>query len=97
MTAVPPNQGMHVALFHSTNPLDINVRTVYRDKGLGAPVAGDLWLEVKGRADSLKVAIQEFASLCYRIADIIAISANAAVGELEIEVAYDSTPGLSRR
>jgi len=70
-------------------------RTRYSDEGFSVPIPRDLWIEVRGPAPSLDQAIEAFANLALGSAATLSVSANGAVGDLKVELAYDDTPDLN--
>ncbi len=58
---------------------------------------GDLWVDARGQASSLEEAVTCFGKAAAELVSVIAFSANAAVGDLEPEVAFESTPSISKR
>ncbi|NKE72993.1 hypothetical protein [Candidatus Manganitrophus noduliformans] len=58
-------------------------------------VPGQLWIEIKGHGYDLEESLVSFANAGLALLPILAVSANTAIGEPEIEVAFDSTPNVS--
>jgi hypothetical protein len=58
---------------------------------------GDLWIEVKGQGENLEESMPVLANTAITIVPFLALSANAAIGDLNIEIAFESTPGISER
>lgn len=75
----------------------ISWRTRHSDEGFTALVPRELWVEVQGEAPDLESARNELAELGRATTPILALSANAAIEDPEIEVAYDATPGTQSR
>lgn len=92
-----PDDYLHVETQSESGPVNLIFRTRYSDQGFSALVPYDLWVEARGPAPSLEVTIETFANAALILAPLIALSANATVGVLDIELAYDNTPGISER
>lgn len=60
-------------------------------------VPGQLWIEIRGQANNLEESLVLFANAGLALLPMLALSANAAIGEPEVEVAFDSTPNVSER
>ena len=58
---------------------------------------GHLWIEISGPAPSLEKALAPFANAALSTLPIFSLSANAAIGEPDVEISYDYTKGLSER
>lgn len=63
----------------------------------GVTVPGHLWIEIRGCAPDLESAIGPFANAGAFGLSIIATAMNASVGEPEIEIAFERTPGAKKR
>lgn len=96
-----PEEGQEVSLVTSKSandtPLRLRMCTRWLDRGFDAPLPGDLWLEVRGVADSLDDAITRFAGLAQPFTSLLAFCANTKVGTAEVHLAYESTPGRAER
>jgi len=75
-------------------PAEIVFRTRYLDKGYEVPVPEDLWVEARGKAMGLIPAAEMLANGARDLATIISVSVNASMGKIDIELAFDSTPGV---
>lgn len=78
-------------------PITLRFATRYHDRGVGATLPGDLWVEIRGPAPSLREAARVFATTALYMTPVLAFVANAAVGALDAELIFDSTPGLRER
>ncbi|MEK6814120.1 MAG: hypothetical protein AABY65_05260 [Nitrospirota bacterium] len=78
-------------------PVVITVRTRWITRAEGVTVPGHLWIEVTGPAPSLDHALQPFATAGLVFLPILSLSANAAISDIETELAFESTPGCSDR
>lgn len=83
-----PFGGKNAVLTFQTRQMDI---------GLDKPLPGDLWVDTRGPASSLNEAVTLFGKAASGIVAAIAFSTNAAIGDLEPEIAFDNTPSLSKR
>ena len=70
-------------------------RWIVRSEELTVP--GQLWIEIRGEGFSLEDSLVPFANAGLSLLPMLALSANAAVGESEIEVAFDSSPDVTER
>lgn len=77
------------------------VNIIYKSRWIKKPddvtIPGNLWIEVTGHGTSLKDVIVPFANAGISFIPILALSANAAISETEVELGYESTPGISER
>jgi len=79
-------------------PVDLTFRTRRaQPPGFARPIRRGLVAEVSGSAPSLRDAIEAFANAARSVAVVLALSGNAPLGELTVELAYDSTPGRTER
>lgn len=79
-------------------PVDLTFRTRRTQiPGFARPVRRGLVAEVRGSAPSLRDAIEVLANAARGVAVILALSANVPLGELTVELAYDSTQGRTER
>lgn len=78
-------------------PVNVTYATRWIKKSENVIVPGNLWIEIRGIAPTLKEAINPFANAGLSGIASMAFSANAAIGELEVEVAYDCTAGVEER
>jgi hypothetical protein len=60
-------------------------------------IPGNLWIEITGKGPSLEEVLVPFANAGLTALPVLSVSANAAVGEPEIELGFDSTPGACER
>jgi len=77
--------------------VDIVYRTRWLERGNGITVPGHLWIEISGPAPTLKEALVPFANAGLSMLPLLSLSANAAIAEPEIELAYDNTEGKTER
>lgn len=96
------------AMFEPSSLLRVNVprpageavltfQTRHLDRGLEHPLPGELWVDARGPASSLEEAVSVFGNAAGTVVPVIAFGTNAAIGGLEPELAYDNTPGLTKR
>lgn len=72
-------------------------RTEYIDSAWGIRVPQDLLFEARGSGPSLVAAAETFANIARTFAAVMALSVNASMGDLDVELAYDVTPGVAER
>lgn len=75
--------------------ISYRTRTVSAPHGVQGP--GHLWIEVVGRSPKLKPCIAPFANAALELVPVLVISANAAIRDIEVELAFDSTPSVEER
>ena len=78
-------------------PVQMRVRTRFTDEGHEAAVPRELFIEMRGPAVGMNVAIDTFGPVAAAVANVAAFSTNAAVHQVELYVAVDATPGLPER
>lgn len=71
--------------------------TRYRNLGFNTPVPEDLWVHTEGSAPSIEAAVRIAAVGSQEILVAIGLAANAWMGKVEPEVAFDSTKGKTTR
>lgn len=94
---IRPGEELHVGCKLDGKHIGLTFRTRYLDRGFSDKVPGDLWVDAEGEADGLLEAAQNFGNVAREIAAVIALAANAAVLEVEPEVIFESTSGISKR
>jgi len=81
----------------SAGPVNIVYTTRWLNRGGGITVPGHLWIEIRGNGNDLEQALVPFANAGLSMLPIMCLSANAAIGEPEIELGFDSTSGVTER
>lgn len=81
----------------SAGPVDIVYQSRWVKTGPMVTVPGHLWVEVRGKGASLEESLVPFANAGFALLPMLSLSANAAIRDPELEVALDSTPGISER
>jgi hypothetical protein len=56
-----------------------------------------LWVEIRGFSPTLVKAAETFGNQARNIATILGVAANASMGNIDVELAYDLTPGMMER
>ncbi len=77
-------------------PVNMVYRTRMLDRG-GVDIPGHLWIDIRGHASSLDEALTPFANAGLGLLPIMSLSANAAIGEPEVEIGYENTLGITER
>jgi hypothetical protein len=72
-------------------------RTRYRDAGYSVPLPEDLWVEITSAGNKLLDAATYWTNGARDICAVMAVSTNAAMGDLECELAYECTPNSADR
>lgn len=78
-------------------PVNIVYTSRWIKKSETITLPGQLWIEIVGEGNSLEEVLVPFANSGFAFLSILALSANAAVGYAEVEVAFDSSPNVSER
>jgi hypothetical protein len=79
-------------------PTSLIFRTRYSEEGHEAPVPRELWIEVRGAtAAEFDATINAYARAAHSFLGFIALSANAAVEDPEVKIAFDNTAGRDER
>jgi len=76
--------------------IDLRVRTPYVDEGYGTRIPRGVECAVRGKAPSLEEAMSVLGNVGAYIAPVIALSANAAVSDGVVWLAYDVSPDVDR-
>ena len=90
-------QALGINYLLDSQPIRLTFRTRYLDRGFSVPVAGDMWMDAEGEAAELEEAFSIFGNAGRDIAAAISLVMNAAIAPLEGELAFETTPGISRR
>ena len=77
--------------------ISLTFQSRHLDKGLEEPIPGDLWVEARALAATLEQAVTVSGNAAATVTPIISLATNASVGELDPELAFESTPGLFER
>jgi hypothetical protein len=72
-------------------------RTDYVDEELASPVPRSMWAEIYGPASSVDAALDALGQVGFSFGPMIALAANAHVGNFEPHIAFDATPGHKER
>jgi hypothetical protein len=94
---IRPGEELHVRYKLDGKDIDLTFRTRYLDLGFSDKVPGDLWVDAEGEADGLLDAARNFGNAARDIAAVIALAANAAVSEVDPEVVFESTSGITTK
>jgi hypothetical protein len=68
-------------------------RTRWVNEGHEAPLPRELWIEGRGPAPSLDLAVSRFTAIARYLTTLIAFTANTQVGTPEAHIAFDATNG----
>src|SRR5271166_165060 len=88
------------ALFYPGTSYEMNYKPVEGEPfhltfGTEVPVPKNFWVEARGPARNLNEAVEQFGNTSLLFATMIALTANADMGQLEPELVFDVTPGTS--
>jgi hypothetical protein len=93
-----PDEKMIVKDIPSTvGPLRVTYATRWISRGKDVTVPGHLWIEVVGSGLDLETIIETYVQTALLLLPIISFSANAAITNPEIELAFESTRGITER
>jgi len=73
------------------------IATYLNDEGHESPVPRGLWFDMRGEAPDLEAAVNASLAGANFLGAYVAFCANASVGDVAVELAYDATPGLKER
>jgi hypothetical protein len=78
--------------------VDITYLTRHSDEGYESPVPREMWIDVRGEAKvELPEVVQAYANAGAQFLPLIAVSANAWVGDAEPKIGFDATPRTTER
>ena len=72
-------------------------RTRHIDVGIAEPLLGHLWIDARGHANGIEDAVSRFGGAVDSIVPLIAFCSNAAIADMEPELAFNNTLNLSKR
>jgi hypothetical protein len=78
-------------------PVNILYTSRWIKKSEEVIVPGHLWIEIRGKGSNLEESLVPYANAGLALLPVLALSANAAIGEPEVEIGFDSTPNVSER
>jgi len=81
----------------SIGPVTINYKTRWLKNKEGNFTPGHIWIEINGTTPSLQNALVPFANAGLSILPILSLSANAAIHDPDLELAFDNTKGITER
>lgn len=92
------NQNLAIELTDTLNgSLQATYATRWLKKDDQALVPGQLWIEIKGTGDSLENVLSAYANAALVPIPLFVLATNAASQDIEIELGYETTPGVSER
>lgn len=91
---IPFGHNFRINVPASLGTIMLTFQTRYVDKGLEHPLPGDMWIDARGPAGSIEEAVSTFGNAAGSIIPVMTLSTNAAINDLEPELAYESTPGI---
>ena len=80
-----------------TGPVAVTWFTRHSPEGFDAPIPRELLVQVSGDADTLDSARDEFVEAGRVLTPYLALTANAAIDDPELLLAFDATPGMESR
>jgi len=76
-------------------PVNIVYRARWLKRDENIIVPGNLWIEINGSGPALEEVLAPFANAGLAMIPILSLSVNAAIGEPEVELGFDITPGIT--
>ena len=93
-----PNQILRLEKFPSAvGPVNIVYTSRWIRKDENVTIPGHLWIEVRGKGTNLEDILVPFANAGLALLPLLSLSANAAMGDPEIELGFDCSPEVSER
>lgn len=77
--------------------LEVHIRTRWLNVSQGAKMPGHIWVEVRGSAESIDQAINVFSRTAMAYLPVVSLAANASINDIELEVAFETTSGVTER
>jgi hypothetical protein len=94
---LPRDQPLQLTVNTASGIAEFTVNTRFVSSGFADPVPRGLWVDARGKAQSLNIALNEFANIANFLSSFLALTTNAKIGELQPELGYHATPGMKRR
>lgn len=92
------NENLLVEKFPSkAGPVNILYTSRWIKRSETVTVPGHLWIEIRGQSNNLEESLVPYANAGLALLPVLVVGANAAIGEPEIQVAFDSTSNVSNR
>lgn len=92
------DKSLSITQIHSEfGPLNIQYKSRWLRRSEAVTIPGQLWVEIKGHGPSLEEVLPAFANAGLSLLPILAVSANAAISDLDFELAFETTPGKKKR
>jgi hypothetical protein len=93
-----PDERMIIqGLASAIGTVDIVYSTRHLSRKPDVTMPGHLWIDIRGDAGTLDEALVPFANAGLSMLPVLVLSANAAIGEPEIELGFDNTAGITER
>lgn len=91
-------RGDEISTIYTRDGISGNIRlsTRYIECGYETPVPGDMETVIDVESENIEDAVT-WVTAGYELASIVSLAANAALSPLEIELAYETTPGKTER
>jgi hypothetical protein len=78
--------------------VDMSYLTRHSEEGYESAVPREMWIDVRGEAEAeLPEVVQAYANAGAQLLPLIAVSANAWVGDAEPKIGFDATPRATER
>jgi hypothetical protein len=93
-----PDEALSVRDIQSAiGPVNIVYTTRHLSRSPDVTVPGQLWIDIRGNAPTLDEALEPFANAAFTLLPILTLSANAAIGDLDVELGFDNTADITER
>jgi hypothetical protein len=92
------NENLRMQKFPTAvGPVDLTYATRWLDRKENVRIPGHLWIEVVGSGDALEDVLVPYANAGIALLPALSLASNASIGEPDIELGFESTPGINRR
>jgi hypothetical protein len=77
--------------------ITVEYRTRWFQFGPNVTMPGHMWIQVTGTGPNLEDVLVPYANAALLVLPVIAVATNASIEHPELEIGFDSTPGISER
>lgn len=81
----------------AVGPVDVTYATRWLDQEEQVRIPGELWIEIVGGGEILEDVLVPYANAGLAALPLLALASNASIQEPDIELGFESTPGISQR
>jgi len=92
------NENLRIEKFPTAvGPVDITYATRWISKGGKVRIPGQLCIEIVGSGDTLESVLVPYANAGIAALPVLSLATNASIEEPDIELGFESTPGINQR